>query len=145
MNILVLYQSQNGHTYDVATTIAEVARDQHHNVSVKSVIEVHQTDVDRADTIFLGTWVQGLFLFGVKPAGAELWIPSLPSLEGKPVGIYCTYAFSPRRSLQILGEMLETQGAIIVGEHAFHRNRTHEGVNQFVQNILQANVSSHDS
>ncbi len=137
MNILVLYQSRTGHTREVAETIKDVAQNQSHNVTVKSVIEVHQMDVDRADLIFLGTWVHGLILFGVRPAEAELWVPRLPSLEGKSVGIYCTYAFAPRHSLDTLAEMLIERGAIVVSQQAFHRNRTQDGVNQFVQRTLE--------
>jgi len=137
MNVLVLYQSRNGHTHDVAEAIADVAEDQYHSVKIKSVIEVHQTDVDRADVVFVGTWVHGLIVFGVRPAEAELWVPRLPSLEGKPVGIYCTYAFSPRHSLDTLAEMLVEKGAIVVGQQAFHRNRTRDGADQFVNRVLQ--------
>src|SRR5215213_7035809 len=105
MNILVLYNSRNGHTGLAAQAIAQAARDQHHRLNLRSVIEVQQADIENADVLFVGTWVHGLILFGVHPAGAELWVPALPSLEGKPIGIFCTYAFNPRASLQTLGDM----------------------------------------
>jgi hypothetical protein len=138
MNVLVLYQSQNGHTRKAAEAIAQVARDLNYEVNVKSVIEVRKADVENADALFVGTWVQGFILFGVKPAGAELWVPMLPCLEGKPVGIFCTYAFNPRGSLPVLGAMLAARGATILGQRAFHRSRTREGVVPFVQSVLQS-------
>lgn len=138
MNVLVLYNSQNGHTRHAAESVAQAARDQKHTVSVKSVIEVRKTDVEAAHALFVGTWVHGLILFGVRPAGAELWVPALPSLEGKPVGVFCTYAFNPRNSLRSLGAMLSTRGATTVGQHAFHRNRPGDNVAPFVQSVLQA-------
>lgn len=138
MNVLVLYQSRNGHTRSAAEVVAQAARNLNHNVNVKSVIEVRQADVEQADALFVGTWVQGLILFGVRPAGAELWVPALPSLEGKPVGIFCTYAFNPRSSLPALGAMLAARGATIVGQRAFHRSRPGDGAESFVRDVLQS-------
>jgi hypothetical protein len=138
MNVLVLYQSRSGHTREAAEAIAQAARDLTYQVVIKSVIEVRKEDVETADALFIGTWVHGLILFGVRPAGAELWVPSLPSLEGKPIGIFCTYAFNPRASLQTLGDMLVARGAAIIGQHAFHRRRPSDGVKPFVQDVLQS-------
>ena len=138
MNVLVIYNSRDGHTQDLANRIAQTVHAQNHDVDVKSVIEVQQQAIELADMLFVGTWVHGFILFGVKPAGADLWVPSLPSLDDKPVAIFCTYAFNPRKSLQTLGEMLENQGAMIVNQHAFHRNRITDGVESFVQKALQS-------
>jgi flavodoxin len=136
MNVLVLYNSRDGHTREAAEAIAQAARDLKHEVFVKSVIEVRKADVENAEAIFVGTWVHGLILFGVRPAGAELWVPALPSLEGKPVGVFCTYAFNPRDSLRVLGHRLAARGAVIVGQRAFHCSRPGDGAEQFVQSIL---------
>ncbi len=138
MNVLVLYNSQNGHTRNAAEAVAQAARDQKHTVSVKSVIEARKADVESADALFVGTWVHGLILFGVRPAGAELWVPALPSLEGKPVGVFCTYAFHPHNSLRSLGTMLAARGATTVGQRAFHRSRPGDGAAAFVESVLQA-------
>ncbi|RPJ02729.1 MAG: hypothetical protein EHM39_01220 [Chloroflexi bacterium] len=137
MNVLVLYQSRNGHTRAAAEGIAEAARRLNHEAVVQSVSQVRAADIERADAIFIGTWVQGYILFGVKPAGATLWAPALPSLKGKAVGVFCTYAFSPRGSLHALGAMLEARGATVLGQHAFHRRRPQHGAEPFVQRILQ--------
>jgi hypothetical protein len=94
--------------------------------------------VDKADVLLVGTWIQGFILFDVRPAGAELWVKALPSLGGKPVGVFCTYAFHPRGSLQALGTLLTGRGATIAGERAFHRRRPGDGAAAFVQHVLQA-------
>lgn len=138
MNVLVLYYSRNGHTRRTAETIAEVARAQDHTPVVKSVIEVNKGDVEQADVLFVGTWVHGFILFGVRPAGAEQWVPALPALDGKPVGTFCTYAFHPRRSLPILNDMLTARGATIVGQQAFQRSRLGRSTEPFVQEVLQS-------
>jgi flavodoxin len=138
MNVLVLYQSRKGHTRSAAEAIARAAHTLNHNVNIKSIIEVRPTDVENANVLFIGTWIQGFILFGVKPAGAELWVQSLPSLAGKSVGIFCTYAFNPRGSLQSLGVMLEAHGATLVGQRAFHQNHPGDGAEMFVKSVLQA-------
>ncbi|MCC7449305.1 MAG: hypothetical protein IT324_17945 [Anaerolineae bacterium] len=137
MNVLVLYESRNGHTRDAANAIAQAARDQQHTVTVKSIIEVRTADVENAHALFIGTWVHGLILFGVRPAGADLWVPTLPALEGKPVGVFCTYAFHPRGSLQQLSAMIAGRGATAVGQQAFHRGHPGQGAAPFVQRVLQ--------
>jgi len=138
MNVLVLYQSRSGHTRRAAEAIALTARGLNHTVNIKSVIEVHKDDIESADLVFIGTWVQGFILFGVKPAGAALWVRALPQFAGKPVGIFCTYAFNPHNSLQTFGKQLEKQGATIAGQHAFHRNRVNEGAVKFVQSVIDS-------
>jgi flavodoxin len=137
MNVLVLYQSRSGHTRAAAEAIAQAARNLKHDTVVESVIQARAADIETADVLFVGTWVQGFILFGVKPAGADLWVPSLPSLEGKPVGVFCTYAFSPRGSLRTLATMLETRGATVLGQQAFHRRNPHNGTEQFAHKIVQ--------
>ena len=137
MNVLVLYQSRSGHTRIAAEAIAQAAHDLNNTVNINSISEVRKEIVEVADVLFIGTWVQGFILFGVKPAGAELWVPALPSLKGKPVGIFCTYAFNPRNSLSTLDTMLNAQGAMILGQRAFHRHHPAEGAESFVRSVLQ--------
>lgn len=137
MHVLVLYQSRRGHTRDAAEAVAQATRSLNHDTVVASVIEVRPADIEKADVLFVGTWVQGFILFGVKPAGADLWVPALPSLDGKTVGVFCTYAFSPRGSLRALATMLEARGATVVGQQAFHRRRPRAGTDLFAQRIVQ--------
>jgi flavodoxin len=138
MQILILYQSRSGNTREAAEAIAGAARALGHSVALKSVIEVRQADVEQTDLLFIGTWTQGFILFGVKPAGADLWVPALPALTGKPVAVFCTYAFNPRRSLDRLSNLLATRGAVTVGQRAFHRRRPGDGAEDFVRQALSA-------
>ncbi len=138
MNILVLYNSQRGHTHAAAKAIAQTVDNLSHQAVVKRIVDASPADVDAADALFIGTWVHGLILFGVEPAGAEQWVPSLPPLEGKPVGVFCTYAFHPRRSLQTLTGMLAQRGAHVVGRRAFHRSRPGSGAERFIESVLQS-------
>jgi flavodoxin len=138
MNVLVVYESQRGHTRQTAEAIATAVRAQGGEVVVKPVADIRAGDVQGADVLFAGTWVQGFILFGVRPAGAAQWVPALPPLMGKPVGVFCTYAFNPRSSLRALDRMLEARGATVLGEHAFHRARPSDGAEQFVGGMLKS-------
>ncbi len=142
MNIIILYYSRSGQTKSLANNIATAVAEQGHTTTVKSVMEVSTADVESADMLFIGTWVHGLILFNVRPANADLWTKALPDLNGKPVATFCTYAFNPRQSLMTLNSLLEERGATIVGQQAFHRDQTDDGVSEFTQTMLQSLVAT---
>jgi flavodoxin len=137
MRTLVAYESQTGHTRRAAEGNATAARALGHEVTIKPVVDVEPEDVQRADAIFVGTWVHGLILFGVNPAGAKTWVASLPELTGKPVGAFCTYAFTPRGALHTLSALLRGRGATIRAEQAFHRSRPFDGAETFVRSVVE--------
>ena len=138
MNVLILFNSRQGHTRAAAEAMLEAVRGQGHDATIKAVSQVRASDIEQADLLFIGTWVEGFILFGTKPAKAALWVPALPSLQGKPVAIFCTYLFHPRSSLKMLGAMLEGRGATIVGQQAFRRNRAVQDTAPFVEYVLQS-------
>jgi len=138
MKAMIAYESLTGHTRQAAEAIASAVRELGGEAVVKPVAEIRDSDIQEADALFLGTWVHGLIFFGVRPAGAMTWVPALPPLAGKPVGVYCTYAFNPRGALRALSAMLEARGAVVKGEHAFHRARPGEGAALFVGSVLEA-------
>lgn len=138
MKILVAYESHRGHTRQTAEAIGVAARRLGCEAIVKPVSEVQFLDIQRADALFVGTWVQGLILFGVRPAGARKWVPTLPPLAGKPIAVFCTFAVNPRGALRLLGDLLMERGATIMGEHAFRHSQPDEGAEQFVKGVLDA-------
>lgn len=138
MKVLILFNSQKGHTRAAAEAMAQAARNLGHDTAIEAVSQTRASDVEQADVLLIGTWVEGFILFGTKPAKATLWVPSLPALQGKPVAVFCTYLFHPRSSLKTLGAMLEARGAAIVGEQALRRNRAVQGAEPFVRQVLQA-------
>lgn len=138
MKILVAYESKTGHTQQAAEAIGTAARNLGHQITVKRFVEVNAYDTQTADILFLGTWVQGMFIFGMKPAGVGQWIPALPSIKGKSVALFCTYAFRPGGALRSLGALLEEQGARIIGDHAFNRSNPGKDADSFVSGIVNA-------
>ena len=141
MNALILYNSRNGHTRAAANAIAKAAQDEGCDIKTMSVIEVRKADIELADVVFIGTWTQGLILFNVRPAGAELWVPTLPPLDGKPTGVFTTYLFNPFGSLKTLGDLVAARGANVLAERAFHRRQPARGAAQFVESVLHAPIT----
>ncbi len=138
MQALIAYDTQSGHTRQAAQAIAEAVRAQGGEANVKYVRQVGPEDIQAADVVFIGTWAHGLFVINVHPAGAADWVPTLPPLANKPVGVFCTYLFTPRSLLKDLGKMLEGRGAVIKGAQKFHQNQPGKNAEAFVRSVLSA-------
>ena len=139
MRVLVAYESRGGTTRRTGEAIARAARGQGHAVTVGPLADVAPAEVGAFDAVFVGAWIEGFILFGVRPARAAIeWVRRLPPLEGKPVAVFCTYAFNPRGSLGVLTAALEDKGARVVDGHAFHRRDPEAGVEGFVVRALAA-------
>lgn len=134
MNVLVVYESRSGHTRRAAEAIADAARSSGATVVVKPIETLAAADVATADAVAVGTWVEGLIIFGVKPAGARKW--SLPSLAGKRAAVFCTYAFNPRRALDMLAGVVTAAGADVVARHAFHHRDPTAGAADFARELV---------
>ena len=80
MKVLVLFESNTGNTRTVAESIGGAARAAGAEVNVRSVRHIDLHELSTADVVFLGTWVDGLILFGHRPGGVgasqayPLWI-----------------------------------------------------------------------
>jgi len=68
MRILVAYESRGGHTKATAEAIAGIASTGRGEVEVRSIRGLPQWEVLGHDLVFLGTWVDGFVVAGVRPA-----------------------------------------------------------------------------
>ena len=94
--------------------------------------------ISRADVVFVGTWVDGLVLFGQRPGRASK-LRGLPVLDGKRVAAFCTYAINPGRTIDKLAGILEAKGATVVAKRAIKRNAIDEQMAaDFVGEVLAA-------
>lgn len=108
-------------------------------VTVEAIGNLPPTAVREADLVLAGTWVEGFVLFGVGPAKAmRRWVADLPDMTGKPVGVFCTYAFNPRNTLTILADGFTAHGARVVARHAAHRRNPTAGMASFVETAVEA-------
>jgi menaquinone-dependent protoporphyrinogen IX oxidase len=136
MNVVVLYESMTGNTRRAAELIGGAVAAKGANVSVRPVTSPDLHELSVADLVFVGTWVDGLVLFGQRPGRAtRLW--KLPVLDRKPVAVFCTYAINAGKALDKTVRILEAKGARVVGSHQFRRDRLEQGVAEFVDAMLQ--------
>lgn len=137
MKAVVLYESMTGNTRRAAELIGGAAAATGAEVSVRPVTEPDLHELSVADVVFVGTWVDGLVLFGQRPGRAtRLW--KLPVLDHKPVAVFCTYAINAGKALAKTTAIVEAKGARIVGTHQFRRDRLEQGVAEFVDDVLQS-------
>ena len=139
MKVLVAYESRGGHTRRAATAIVDACRADGHDVALLPLAQVGRGEVDQCDVAALGSWVEGFIFFGVKPArAATRWLDQAPSLAGKRVGVFVTYAVNPRGSLGLLRRGVESRGGTVVAEHSSRRQDPEAGAADFARRLLAA-------
>jgi flavodoxin len=139
VKVLVAYQSRGGRTRRAATAIADACRADGHDVTLLPLAEVGRDEVEQCDVAAIGSWVEGFILFAVKPArDATRWLDQAPSLAGKPVGVFVTYAVNPRGSLRLLRRDVEARGGKVVAEHNSRRQDPEAGAADFAHRLLAA-------
>lgn len=135
MNAIVIYESLTGNTKKAAGFIVDelIA----HGVAA---VSCPTTDVDYqaladADLVIVGSWTDGLFLFGQKPANVGR-LSQIPFLTGKQAAVYCTYAIETGKTLEKLEGIIKDRGAEVIGGMAIRRNKLQEGSAEFVSRLL---------
>lgn len=109
------------------------------DVAVHAITDFDLHELAVADVVFVGTWVDGLVLFGHRPGRAGR-LRKLPVLDRKPVAVFCTYAIKAGKALDKTAAILEAKGALIPGRRQFRRDRLEEGIDEFVDEV-RAKVS----
>ena len=118
--VLVCFESEGGTTRRAAETIADGLRLKGAVVNVLPIDKVGVVELASADTIVVGTWVEGLVVAKVRPARAmREWLADLPNLGGRRVAAFCTYLVNPRDAVGEMSRMLEQKGAVVVATEAF--------------------------
>ncbi|MDP6076684.1 MAG: flavodoxin family protein, partial [Acidimicrobiales bacterium] len=67
MKVVVIHQSRTGNTKRAAELIGGVAEAAGTAVAVRPTTNIDMAELAEADLVFVGTWVDGLILFGHKP------------------------------------------------------------------------------
>jgi hypothetical protein len=139
VKVLVAYESRGGRTQRAASAVADACRADGHEVTLLPLAQVGRDEVERCDVAAIGTWVEGFILFAVKPArAATRWLDQAPSLAGKPVGVFVTYAVNPRGSLGLLRSGVEARGGKVVAEHSSRRQDPEAGAADFAHRLVAA-------
>ena len=128
---MVLFESMTGNTKRAAELIGGSATAAGDEVSVRSVTDIDFHELATADVVYIGTWVDGLVLFGQRPGRSGRLQKLIPVLDRKPVAVFNTYAINAGKALDKTARLLERKGALIVGKHKFRRDRLEVGVVPF--------------
>jgi hypothetical protein len=123
MRVVVLYESRTGNTRRAAELLGGAAEARGHSAVVQPVRSFDFKELALADAVLVGTWCDGLVLFGHRPGSAGQLDRHLPVLDGKQVGVFLTYAINPGKGLRKLARLLEAKGAAVVAGRTYRRDR----------------------
>ncbi len=135
MRAVVIYESMTGNTARAARLIADEVAAQGVEVSVYPITDIGLKDLAEADIVFVGTWVDGLVLFGHRP-GRAARIKAMPVVDGKRVAAFMTYAVHAGKALERFARVLDERGATVVAATLLRRDRLESGVAGFVTTSL---------
>ncbi len=136
MKAAILVESLTGNTWKAGELIA--AHLQKENWTITGMSEVKSPDyasIQDADIVFVGTWVHGIFVVGMAPFGIDR-LRALPSMRGKKVVSFCTYALNPGKTLDVMGQTLNALGADVIGGVALQRGHLNEHVAELVARVV---------
>jgi flavodoxin I len=131
MRAVVIYESLTGNTARAARLVAEEVASHGVEVAVYPITDIGLKDLAEADIVFIGTWVDGLILFGHRPGRAGR-IKAMPVVDGKRVAAFMTYAVHAGKALDRFARVLDERGAEVVARTLLRRDRLDAGVAEFV-------------
>jgi flavodoxin len=138
MNVLVVYESRTGNTRRAALLMADAFEAAGHTTTVCPTMDVDLKVAADADLVVVGTWTDGLVLFGHRPGGAGHLVKGLPTLWDKPTYAFVTYAIRPGGVLRKLNALLASKGADVKGALELHRRHLETDAPDFVDGVLQS-------
>ena len=135
MRAVVIYESLTGNTARAARLIADEVASRGIEVTVYPITDIGLKDLAEADVVFVGTWVDGLVLFGHRPGRAGR-LKSMPVVDGKRVAAFMTYAIHAGKALDRFARVLEERGAVVVARGLLRRDRIERGIGALVDAAL---------
>jgi flavorubredoxin len=135
MRAVVIYESLTGNTARAARYIADELATRGVEVAVYPVTDIGLKDLAEADVVFVGTWVDGLILFGHRPGRAGR-IRAMPVIDGKPVAAFMTYAVHAGKALDRFARVLSERGATVVARGLLRRDHLDRGIAELVTEAL---------
>jgi len=135
VNAIVIYESLTGNTKKAAGFIVDHLRSHGTSATACPTTAIDFQALADADLVIVGSWTDGLFLFGQKPASAGR-LSQLPFLSGKNAAVFCTYALETGKTLEKLESIIQDRGANVIGGMAIRRNKLEEGSAEFVERVL---------
>ena len=137
MNVVVIHQSRTGNTRRAAELIGGAVAATGATVAVRPVGNLDYAELALADLVFVGTWVDGLVLFGHRPGDAGK-LSQIPPLWDKKVVAFMTHALNPGNAADKLAGLLSGNGAEVVAARSLNRRRLEVEAPAFVAEVLAA-------
>ena len=135
--MVVIHQSRTGNTRRAAELIGGAVAATGATVAVRSVGNLDYAELALADLVFVGTWVDGLVLFGQRPGDAGK-VSQIPPLWDKKVVAFMTHALNPGNAADKLAALLSGNGAEVVAARSLNRRRLEVEAPAFVAEVLAA-------
>ncbi|HSL59580.1 MAG TPA: flavodoxin family protein [Acidimicrobiales bacterium] len=135
MNAVVIYESLTGNTRQAAEVIGEELRANGVDATVSPITNVDLAALSAADLVFVGSWVDGLFFVGQKPARLGR-LKAMPTIAGKRAAVFCTYALDPGKTLEKMTAIVADRGGDVIGGMALHRRRIDAEARELVDRAL---------
>jgi flavorubredoxin len=136
VDAVVIYESLTGHTAKAGQAIAEGLTAAGIPTQAYPIKHIDFQALSKADLVIVGSWVDGLVVVGQRP-GRLGRIKAMPALAGKRAVVYLTYAIDPGKALQKMSDAVAARGADVLGGQIIRRDKLEEGVDDFVDRVLQ--------
>ena len=138
MKAAILIESLTGNTWKAGEKIASGLQQEGWQIQGFSALRTPDHGaIQSADVVIVGTWVHGLFVVGQAPWGIDR-LRALPSMAGKKVAGFCTFALNPGRALDVVTRELERTGGEVVGGLTLQRGRLAAHTEEFVLRLADA-------
>ena len=135
MNIVVIHQSRSGNTKKAAELIGGAIASSENKVTVRSTENLDFKELADADLIFVGTWVDGLILFGHRPGDIGK-LNLIPPLWGKNVVAFMTHAVNPGKAASKFSSFLEAKGAKVISSRSINKRELDSEILPFVKEAM---------
>ncbi len=145
MKASLLVESLTGNTWKAAELIASrLEQDRWEILGLNPLRQPDHSVLQASDIVLIGTWVHGAFVFAQAPWG-DAAIRALPSLAGKSVATFCTFALNPGRTLDAMASSAQTLGADVIGGLALHRSKLAAHTEEFAVRLTDALATTRQS
>jgi hypothetical protein len=132
---IVIYESLTGNTRTAGEAIAQRLSASGVPAIACPITAVDYQALSEADLVIVGSWTDGVFVVGQRP-GRVGRIKAMPAIAGKKAAVYLTYAINPGKALQKLSDAVALRGADVLGGVTIRRDKIVEGVDEFVDRLL---------
>ncbi len=136
-NAVVIYESLTGNTAMAGQMIAAELTRYGIETTASPITAPDLEALSKAQLVVVGSWVDGLFLFGQKP-GRDWRLKKLPFIDGKLAAVYCTYALEKGKTLDKLDTIVTQRGGDVIGGYAIKRSELETGVEEFTGRLLSS-------